>query len=188
MEQRDHFDHFARNTMLVVDSLFSQLPEEYAARYDKAKFLEAFTHVQDGERMAATPWEEGPGWSGRAVALGPVSTEPEEVTLYGNEELSSQNSRFFTFGERVAQTVPLMQVARSGEEGEDGFIGGYSTRYRGEQLLLAFFTIILIASCITVKIANARKETDNEPGVDSGDESRVNPGKGEFLINAEEPH
>ncbi|PBK81624.1 hypothetical protein ARMGADRAFT_1091115 [Armillaria gallica] len=122
---KDHFNHGAHSLMQWINSIIQQFPPQYFVCYDRDLLLSAFSMELEGTRVAAEPWNLGPGWSGRDVLIGSKSNisvkdmteeqigqcwntnDPNCFTLYGNCDIEKVEERFYTLAKEMGQTIPL---------------------------------------------------------------------------------
>lgn len=147
MEEASHFEHSVRSLQILTVYLLNQLPQHYLARLDTEKFASSFSFVQNSTRVAAKPWDVGPGWSGDDTRIGkqysPPPTELASENLakahntdkdsqapYGNEEILEGAQRWSEETADWSKTILLTAVDQNitgkASSGKD------ATRLRGE--------------------------------------------------------
>ncbi|KAH6894930.1 hypothetical protein BKA70DRAFT_1439101 [Coprinopsis sp. MPI-PUGE-AT-0042] len=130
MVRSAHFDHFARNIILIVAFLFSLLPPEYLARFDRDKMLASMTYADNGQRRSASSWKLGPGSLSPDVIVGSHCLSnnaihrlgiDEQKALrnsdtptslpYNNPALQGKNDAWTQHSHSMADTIPICILA-----------------------------------------------------------------------------
>ncbi len=122
---KDHFNHSIRSLLQWINGIIQQFPPHYFVRFDKELLLSAFSMELEGVRLAAEPWDLGPGWTGNDVRIGSksdVSIEsmtPQQLAQcwntndcassapYGNTNIEKVEEAFYTLAEEMGRTIPL---------------------------------------------------------------------------------
>lgn len=158
MEEASHFEHSIRSIQTLTVYLLNQLPQHYLARLDIEKFASAFSFVHNSTRVAAKPWDVGPGWSGDDTMIGkqysPPPTELSSDDLakkhnsdndsqapYGNQAILEGATRWAEETSEWSKTILLTAVDHNvtgkAPSGKD------ATRLRGE---FCYFLCGVVAS------------------------------------------
>ncbi|KAK0477731.1 hypothetical protein EDD18DRAFT_1365298 [Armillaria luteobubalina] len=122
---QDHFNHSIHSLLQWINGIIQQFPPHYFVRFDKDLLLSMFSMELDGVRLAAEPWDLGPGWTGDNVQIGSKSDvsvksmSPQQIAQrwntndcgnlapYGNTNIKKVEEAFYTLAEEMGQTIPL---------------------------------------------------------------------------------
>ncbi|KAJ3710315.1 hypothetical protein C8R42DRAFT_729458 [Lentinula raphanica] len=133
MDDQSYLDHFSRNMLMFMLYMARQAPREGLLRIDTGRFLSSFTMRSGQERIEASPWERGPGWTGEDTRVGKKyaedfsklseeelrqlwNTDSKSDTIYGNTWIATQREEWEEHRRMMMSSIPICHATGEAEQ------------------------------------------------------------------------